>query len=86
MGEEKKIYTLYQLNKSIKNTLKTKAGESGFWVKAEIAKISKSKPGHVYIDFVEEKEGVRKAAIRGTIWSSAMKEIRSSLGKDSDSV
>ena len=52
MGGEKKVYTLYQLNRSIKNALETKAGESGVWVKAEIAKVSKSKPGHVYIDFV----------------------------------
>ena len=86
MGGEKKVYTLYQLNRSIKNALETKAGESGFWVKAEIAKVSKSKPGHVYIDFVEEKDGVRKAAIRGTVWSSAMRAIRSSLGEDTDSV
>ncbi len=86
MGGEKKVYTLYQLNRSIKNALETKAGESGFWVKAEIAKISKTKPGHVYIDFVEEKDGIRKAAIRGTVWSSAMSAIRSSLGAETESV
>ena len=33
MTIEKKIYTLYQLNRSIKNTLETKAGDIGFWVK-----------------------------------------------------
>ena len=86
MGGEKKVYTLYQLNRSIKNALETKAGESGCWVKAEIAKVSKSKSGHVYIDFIEEKDGVKKAAIRGTIWNSAMRAIASSLGEETDSV
>ncbi|MBM55355.1 MAG: exodeoxyribonuclease VII large subunit [Euryarchaeota archaeon] len=86
MTREKKVYTLYQLNRSIKNALETKAGESGFWVKAEIAQITRSKTGHVYIDFVEERNGVRKAAIRGTIWSSAMRLISSELGSDTDNI
>ncbi|MBM71561.1 MAG: exodeoxyribonuclease VII large subunit [Crocinitomicaceae bacterium] len=86
MTIEKKIYTLYQLNRSIKNTLETKAGDIGFWVKAEIANITKSKTGHVYVDFVEEKNGIRKAAIRGTIWSSAMRSIKSQLAEDTYTV
>lgn len=86
MTREKKVYTLYQLNRSIKNALETKAGESGFWVKAEIANITHSKTGHVYIDFVEEKNGIRKAAIRGTIWAGAMRSIKSELGEDSDNI
>ncbi len=86
MASEKKVYTLYQLNRSIKNALETKAGKSGFWVKAEISSITKSKTGHTYVDFVEEKDGVRLAAIRGTIWSSAMRNIKSQLGDDSETI
>ena len=86
MANEKKVYTLYQLNRSIKNALETKVGEKGFWVKAEIANITRSKTGHVYVDFVEEKEGVRRAAIRGAIWSSAMRTIKSQLGEDTETV
>lgn len=86
MASEKKVYTLYQLNRSIKNALETKAGEEGFWVKAEIANITRSKTGHVYLDFVEERDGARKAAIRGTIWSSAMRIINSQLGDDTETV
>lgn len=82
MAEENKVYTLYQLNRSIKHALETKAGENGFWVKAEIANITSSKAGHVYIDFVEEQNGVRRAAIRGVIWTSSMQRIKNSLGDD----
>ena len=52
----------------------------------EIANITNSKTGHVYVDFVEERDGVRKASIRGTIWSSAMRIINSQLGDDTDTV
>jgi exodeoxyribonuclease VII large subunit len=86
MSDERKVYSLYQLNRSIKNALETKAGEAGFWVKAEIAKITFSKTGHVYIDFVQEDKGVRKAAIRGMIWSRTIDQIKSELGTSSDSV
>jgi len=82
MEEEKKVYTLYQLNRSIKHALETKAGENGFWVKAEIANITSSKVGHVYLDFVEEQNGVRRAAIRGVVWKSSMQSIKNSLGDD----
>ena len=86
MASEKKVYTLYQLNRSIKNALETKAGKSGFWVKAEIASITESKTGHIYIDFVEEKDGARLAAIRGKIWSSAMRNIKLQLGDYSETI
>ena len=86
MASEKKVYTLYQLNRSIKNALETKAGKSGFWVKAEIASITESKTGHIYLDFVEEKDGARLAAIRGKIWSSAMRNIKLQLGDDAETI
>jgi exodeoxyribonuclease VII large subunit len=86
MGEDRKVYSLFQLNRSIKKALESKAGSTGFWVKAEIASITFSKRGHVYLDFVEEVEGERKAAIRGTIWSSAVDKIKSKLGESTESV
>ena len=86
MTEEKKVYTLLQLNRSIKNALETKSGHRGFWVKAEIAKVTHTSKGFAYIDFVEESNGVRKAAIKGNIWSSALEKIKAQLGSDFNSV
>ena len=34
------------------------------------------KAGHVYIDFVEEQNGVRRAAIRGVVWASSMHALK----------
>ena len=86
MGEEKNVYTLHQLNRSIKNALETKTGERGFWVRAEIAKVTFAKSGHVYFDFVEESNGVKRAAIRGSIWKTALPKIKADLGSSYDSV
>ena len=63
-SEERKVFSLYQLSRSIKNALESKAGDSSFWVKAEIAKFTLSRTGHAYLDLVEEVNGDRKAAIR----------------------
>ncbi len=73
---EKKVFSLYQLNKSIKNTLESKTGNARFWVRAEIAKISVSRTGHAYLDLVEEVNGVQQAAIKGNIWRSSFDKIK----------
>ena len=83
---EKKVFSLYQLNRSIKNTLETKTGNARFWVRAEIAKISISRPGHAYLDLVEEVNGIQQAAIKGNIWRSSFEKIKKELGTSAESV
>ena len=83
---EKKVFSLYQLNRSIKNTLETKTGNARFWVRAEIAKISISRPGHAYLDLVEEVNGIQQAAIKGNIWRSSFEKIKKELGSSAESV
>ena len=82
---EKKVYTLLQLNKSIKNTLETRAGSAGFWVRAEIANINE-KNGHFYLELVEERDGRKEASMRGTIWARDARRIISELGDSADSI
>jgi exodeoxyribonuclease VII large subunit len=83
---EKKVFSLYQLNRSIKNTLETKTGNARFWVRAEIAKISISRPGHAYLDLVEEVNGIQQAAIKGNIWRSSFEKIKKELDTSAESV
>ena len=82
---EKKVYTLLQLNKSIKNTLETRAGSAGFWIRAEIANINE-KNGHFYLELVEERDGRKEASMRGTIWARDARRIISELGDSADSI
>ena len=55
-------------------------------MRAEIAKISISRPGHAYIDLVEEVNGVQQAAIKGNIWRSSFEKIKKELGTSAESV
>lgn len=84
-AEEKKVYSLLQLNKSIKKALETRAGSEGFWVRAEIANINE-KNGHFYLELVEERDGRKEASIRGTIWARDARRIIDDLGDSADTI
>ena len=56
------------------------------WFKAEIAKMSQSPSGHLYLELVEEAQGQRLAMMRGTIWKTQHAAIRSELGAAADQV
>ena len=84
--EERKIYTLSQLGESLKRTLEQVTQGRALWFKAEIAKLSKSPSGHVYLELVEEVNGSRMAVMRGTIWKSQHVAVRESLGEATDQV
>lgn len=82
----KKIYTLSQLGESLKRTLEKVTEGQAFWFKAEIAKLSTSPSGHVYLELVEEQRGERLASMRGTLWKSQHAEVREALGEAADQI
>jgi len=84
--EDRKVFSLFQLNKSIKNALEAKTGNADFWVKAEIAKVTHSRSGHVYFDLVEEHSGSRKAAIKAMLWRNTFEQVKEDLGESYTSV
>ena len=84
--EDRKVFSLFQLNKSIKNTLEAKTDNADFWVKAEIAKVTHSRSGHVYFDLVEERNGSRKAAIKAMLWHNTFEKVKEDLGESYTSV
>ena len=83
---EKKVHTLSQLGRSLKRTLEKVTEGKTMWFRAEIAKISQSPAGHMYLELVEEENGQRLAAMRGTLWSSQAANIRQKLGADADRI
>ena len=85
-SEPKKIYTLSQLGESLKRTLEQVTHGRTMWFKAEIAKLSKSPSGHVYLELVEESQGQRLAMMKGTIWKAQHAAIRKELGEAADQV
>ena len=83
---DKKIYTLSQLGESLKRTLEQVTQGRDLWFKAEIAKLSTSPSGHVYLELVEEHRGQRLAVMRGTLWKGQLAVVREALGEAADQI
>ena len=64
-------YTLYQLNQSIKDSLRLVIPDT-IWVRAEIHSISTNYSGHCYLDLIEKSDFNDQiiARQRATIWAS----------------
>lgn len=82
----RKIYSLSQLGESLKRTLEQVTHGRELWFKAEIAKLTTSPSGHMYLELVEEAEGVRLASMRGTLWKSQRAKVLESLGESAQHV
>ena len=82
----RKIYSLSQLGESLKRTLEQVTHGRELWFKAEIAKLTTSPSGHMYLELVEEAKGVRLASMRGTLWKSQRAKVLESLGESAQHV
>jgi exodeoxyribonuclease VII large subunit len=69
--------TLFQLNKLIQESLKTRLNNA-FWVKAEIAQIKENYSGHCYLELVEKDKLTDKivAQSKGTIWANTYRMLK----------
>lgn len=67
---DKKIYTLFEVNKSIQKTLNERY-KSAFWVKAEMNKLNYyNQSGHCFPEMVEKKDGKVIAQMRCSLWKN----------------
>ena len=80
-GNERKVFPLSGITRSVGKMLDERAGGRLFWIRAEISQCSFSGK-HAYLDLVEERDGSRLAQVRGTIWGSRLAEIRAALGQE----
>ena len=74
--EDRKVFSLFQLNKSIKNALEAKTGNADFWVKAEIAKVSHSRSGHVYFDLSKRVMGYEKLQLKRCFGVKLLRKLK----------
>jgi exodeoxyribonuclease VII large subunit len=66
----KKVYSLYDLSKSIQNLFRRHASQT-YWVKAEILKLNfYEQSGHAYPDLVDKQNSILKAQFSGVIWKT----------------
>lgn len=84
MNVEKYI-GLLELQLAVKSVVEDAVPDS-FWVKAEIASLSRNRTGHCYMELVESREGKVVAQMRAIAWSSVYVQIapyfRSVTGTD----
>ncbi len=67
---DKKIYTLFEVNKSIQKTLNERY-KSALWVKAEMNKLNYyNQSGHCFPEMVEKKDGKVIAQMRCSLWKN----------------
>ena len=74
------VFTLSELNTTIKSTLELAFPES-VWVVAEISEIRCNTKGHCYLELVEREEEETIAQIRSNIWAYTFRSIASKFEK-----
>jgi len=74
------VFTLSELNTSIKTTLELAFPES-VWVVAEISEIRCNTKGHCYLELVEREEEKTIAQIRANIWAYTFRSLASKFEK-----
>ena len=73
--DDKKVFSLLEVNNSIKRTL-TERYSSSFWVMAEMNKLNYySHSGHCYPELVEKKDGKTMALMNSLLWRNDYERI-----------
>ncbi len=76
---QKKVFTLYEVNKSIEKTISMRYTTS-FWVKAEMNKLNHYKhSGHCYPELLEKKDGKLIAKTNAILWKSDYQRINNAF-------
>lgn len=79
MTQNRKVYSLSQLNQSLENHFATKFGDRTFWVTAEVIKMN-AKNGHFYFELADSKNSVMTAKSSATLWSRNYRMIQEQVG------
>jgi exodeoxyribonuclease VII large subunit len=79
MPEQRKIYSLTQLNQSFEKHIWEQFSKRDFWITAELIKINQ-KSGHFYIELADSINDSTTARSFATIWASTYRTIVEEIG------
>jgi exodeoxyribonuclease VII large subunit len=80
--EQKQVFSLYEVNKSIEKTISMRY-TSSFWVKAEMNKVNYYKhSGHCYPELLEKKDGKLIAKMNAILWKTDYQRINNAFLKN----
>lgn len=74
MSDEKQIFTLQQVTRSIQKVIEDRYSRL-YWVQAEMHKLNFTNKGHCYPELVQKEDGRIVAEMRGTIWKTQFDKI-----------
>lgn len=86
MNQEKKFFSLSTILNRVKSIVDDVIAGNAFWVRVEISQIKEDRRGHVYLDLVENKDGVILAKCRATIWQKNAIDIKSRLAENAKEI
>lgn len=78
MIEEKKIFSLTALNRSLERFIRHNFADKIFWVVAEVTR-TQEKNGHRYIELADSEEGKTTAVMSATFWFTQYNKINEKL-------
>lgn len=78
MKDNRKIYPLAALNRSLEGFIRDNFALKSFWVIAEITKCQE-KNGHYYLDLADSKDGKRVAEMSANMWFSTFNRVNQDL-------
>ncbi|MEC4117345.1 exodeoxyribonuclease VII large subunit [Myroides phaeus] len=86
MNQEKKFFSLSTILNRVKTIVDDVIAGNAFWVRVEISQIKEDRRGHIYLDLVENKDGIVLAKCRATIWQKNAIDIKRRLAENAKEI
>lgn len=83
---DNKFYRLSTILSRVKDIVDDAISNNLFWLKVEIAQIKEDRKGHLYLELVENKDGVVLAKCRANIWQANAYVIKQILGDNAKDI
>ncbi len=84
---DRKIYTLLQINQSVKRAIENATDNNSFWIRTEITSIDiHKKSGHYYLNLAHTYKGMTVAKARAQIWDKTAQNLKRQIGNDFDNI
>jgi exodeoxyribonuclease VII large subunit len=85
VAEDRKIFSLSKLTKSLEIHFLNKFGAERYWITAELTKINE-KNGNYYLELADSDEGKLVAKMQAALWRSSYTNINAKIGGELASV
>ncbi|WP_121965698.1 exodeoxyribonuclease VII large subunit [Myroides sp. N17-2] len=86
MYEGNRYHRLSTILSRVKEIVDSAIANNFFWLKTEIGQLKEDRKGHIYLELVENYEGITLAKCRANIWQSNASVIKNTLGDNAKEI